>query len=241
MKKSSFVTQKTIALSFLLIAASIAVPASANEGGVRSPVGRGLPHKAEMQKPPIDLQSITLALTQGDYPSFTKALLNAGVTESVSEEQFSVMVSAFAKVKAGDIAGAQKSIMDAKLSPLLHRLIMGQKASLTEAQKTALKNAGDLLKQGKKEEARVILEAAGLTNLVEPIKSDRSLEIKSALEKAKTLRAEGKTEEAKTVLKDAGITQKAEAKMEHEMNVDKKENTKAGIFQRLKHFFKLGK
>lgn len=243
MKKSSFTPKKAIALGLLLIAASVATSASANEGRVDPSVQRGLPHKAEMRpvQKSIDLQNITLALTQGDYALFTKALLDANIKEPVSEAQFSVMVSAFAKVKAGDIAGAQKGIVDAKLSPLLHRLIMGQKASLTEAQKTALKNAGELLKQGKKEEARIVLEAAGLTNLVEPIKSDRSTEIKSILEKAKVLRAEGKTEEAKAILKDAGITEKAEAKIQHEVKIDKKENAKNNIFKRLKHFFRFGK
>ncbi len=187
----------------------------------------------------LNAEVIRSAIEKSDYALFTKTLTDAGITENITEAQFKIIVSAYTKAKAGDIAGAQTLLKENNMASMLNRFIMGKHLELTDAQKDIIKQAEDLVKAGKLDEAKKVLESAGLPAPSNKIPA-RPEEVKAALEKARTLRAEGKNDEAEKILLDTGISSKAVVKIEKEFD---KENLKErkSILQKIKHFFKFGK
>lgn len=240
--------KKALLVSGVLLAILFAGSVSANEGKIntrpdfekREEMRKNEDKKIKIdddQKIKINMDTIKTALNTNDYALFTKTITDSGFKGVVSQIEFNTMVLAYNKAKTGDIQGAQKIIKDANLNPLLVRFIMNQHLELTDTQKTAIKQASVLSKQGKIEEAKAVLKAAGLPDVIPPAKIDKNADLKIALEKSKALRQEGKNEEAKQVLIDAGITDKALVKINKEF--DKQNNKqKSKFMQRVKNFFK---
>lgn len=196
--------------------------------------------KEEFERSVEIAEDIRLALEKGDYAAFTKAFAEIKSSETIDEAQFKILVEAYAKAKAGDIAGAQTLMKSSSLAPVLNRFVMGKHLALSAEQKEALKKAEVLLKDGKFAEARVMLDASGLP-APEPKKEQvRPEEVKSALEKAKVLRSEGQDEAAAQVLLDAGISPKAVVKIEKEFDKEVSKEKKT-FLQKIKAFFKIGK
>ncbi len=187
---------------------------------------------------------VRLAIESKNYTAFKDSLTAINVKEIPTEAQFNLLVDAYTKAKAGDIVGAQKILKDNNLSPLLNRFIMGQHLELTDAQKTILKQAEELIKQGKTEEAKKLLETAGLPAMPMSKKDmkmpENAEKIKTAMETAKTLRSQGKTEEAKKVLTDAGISEKSISKIDKEFSKQEQKERKS-LVKIFKKFFKFNK
>jgi hypothetical protein len=189
-------------------------------------------------------EKVRLAIESKNYTAFKDALTAINTKEIPTEAQFNLVVDAYTKAKAGDIVGAQKILKDNNLAPLLNRFIMGQHLELTDAQKTILKQAEELIKQGKTDEAKKLLETAGLPSMPMAPKDmkmpENAEKIKMAMETAKTLRSQGKTDEAKKVLTDAGLSEKSISKIDKEFaKQDQKE--RKSLVKIFKKFFKFGK
>lgn len=197
--------------------------------------------KNDDKKIKINMDTIKTALNTNNYVLFTTTIKDGGFKEVVSQAEFDTMVLAYNKAKTGDVKGAQKLIKDAKLNPLLNRFILGQHLELTDAQKTAIKQASVLAKQGKIEEAKAVLKAAGLPDVMPEAKVDKNADLKIALEKAKQLRKDGKNDEAKQVLIDAGITDKALDKINKEFDKENNVKQKSKFMQKVKNFFRFSK
>lgn len=116
--------------------------------------------------------AIDQALTNNDYEAFKKA--TAGKPKppdspEVTEAVFAKMVEAHKLKLAGDTAGAEKIMSDLGFKkPDFSKKHFGKthkfdKSTLTEAQKTAFKEAHTLRKDGKDAEAKALLEKAGIT------------------------------------------------------------------------------
>lgn len=84
-----------------------------------------------------------------------------------------------------------------------------KEVKLTDEQKVAIKTARDLMKEGKFDEAKKVLEAAKVPMPAMPahpiLKNELTAEQKAALIKAKELRTAGDTEGAKAALAAAGL------------------------------------
>lgn len=188
----------------------------------------------------IEIKAIHNALELNDYAAFSTALTAAGITETISEANFKILVDALAKAKSGDISAAQTILKTNNIAPLMHRFIMANHIEITDTQKIALKEAADLAKDGKTLEARAVLQAAGLPDLPKVDPNPRPQELRIALDTAKNLRKEGKIDEAAQTLKDAGISERAIEKIENEFDKEKPA-PKPTVFQKIKNFFKFGK
>lgn len=190
----------------------------------------------------VESEKIRLAIESKNYTAFKDALTLNKITPIPTEAEFNLLAEAYTKAKAGDIVGAQKILKDNNLSPLLNRFVMGKHLSLTDLQKSILKQAEDLIKQGKLEEAKKLLETAGLPAM--PAKDITNIQnaekIKTAIETSKTLRNQGKMEESKKVLVDAGVSDTVIAKIEKEF-VKQEVKEKKSLRQIFKKFFKFGK
>lgn len=187
--------------------------------------------------------AIENALKNNDYNLFTTTVKGFGITETITKEQFSVLVSAYNLFKSNKNAEAIKLLQDNKVNPVLIKFI-NNRPDLTDEQKTILKNASDLIKQGKIEEGKALIQTAGLPEL--PVKMDKKInkaetkakkdEIKKAFDQARELRKEGKLDEAKKVLKDAGIPDSIQEKIRPEFEKNAS-STKVGFFQSFKNLF----
>lgn len=205
---------------------------------------RGLEVEKKDDSKKMNPEMLRKALENKNYSEFKTALTNSGITESKipTESEFVKILEAYNLAKTGDVQGAQKILKENNLNPMLRGLVMGQHLSLTDAQKIAIKNAEELVKQGKTEEARAILVTAGLPQplINNTPKNTQKEAIKTAIDQAKLLKSEGKTEEAKQVLKDAGLDEKSARKMEKEFNKElQKEKKSFGSV--LKNFFKFNR
>lgn len=199
----------------------------------------GKPEKPEMmRKNNLKTEDIAKALSTNDFALFTTTLKNAGFTETVTEANFKIIIEAYTKAKAGDVKGAQELLKTNNITPMMERFIMGQhnKIDLTDAQKSTLKQAKELMEQGKKDEAEALIKTAGLPLPMKGEMNQEHKEMKEALEKAKELRKEGKKDEAKEVLKQAGVTAKTQKKLEREFK-SQEIKTKGGLLGQLKKFF----
>ncbi len=187
--------------------------------------------------------SIELSLKNNDYDLFINTLKGLSINETVSRDQFSVLVNAYNLFKQNKNAEAVQLLKDNKVNPVLIKFI-NNRPDLTEKQKEILKQASDLIKQGKTDEAKELIKNAGLPEY--PAKIDKKInkvetkvknnELKAAFEKARQLKKEGKIDEAKKVLKDAGIPETVQEKIRPEFE---KNNTdeKIGLFQSFKNLF----
>lgn len=199
----------------------------------------GRAEKPEMaRKNNLKTEDIAKSLSTNDFALFTTTFKNAGFTETVTEANFKIVVEAYTKAKAGDVKGAQELLKTNNIMPMMERFIMGQhnKVELTEAQKAVLKQAKELMEQGKKAEAEALLKTAGMPLPMKGEMDQEHKDMKQALEKAKELRKEGKKSEANEVLKQAGITARTQKKLEREFRGQEIKN-QGGLFRQLKKFF----
>ncbi len=187
-------------------------------------------------------ESIQKAIESKNYTDFTKALSDAEVKETITEAQFNIIAEAYTKAKSGDVKGAQELLKSNNLNPMLHGFIMGQHMQLTDAQKEVLKKAEELIKQGKIDEAKALIESAGLPKppIMAIDKNIKKEELKTAIETAKQLKSDGKIDEAKKVLSDAGIPERATEKLEKEFNREEHKERKS-LVSIFKNFFRIGK
>ncbi len=185
---------------------------------------------------------IETALKNNDYNLFTQTLKKLNINDSITNEQFTVLVNAYKLFKENKQAEAVKLLKDNNVNPILIKFI-NNRPDLTDAQKEALKKASDLIKQGKTEEAKAIISAAGLPTVpknidhkINKIENKANKEdIKKALDKARELRKEGKLDEAKKVLKDAGVPDQIQDKIHFASTTVK--DKKTGILQTIKNLF----
>lgn len=187
--------------------------------------------------------AIENALKNNDYNLFVNTLKGLNINESVTQEQFAVLVNAYTLFKQNKVSEAVQLLKDNNVNPVLIKFI-NNRPDLTDVQKDTLRQASDLIKQGKIDEAKTLIKSAGLPET--PVKIDKKInkvelkakkdELKTAFEKARELKKEGKIDEAKKVLKDAGIPDNVQEKIrpEFERALD---NAKVGFFQSLKNLF----
>lgn len=111
---------------------------------------------------------------------------------------------------------------------------------LTDAQKSAIKQAGDLAKVGNYEEAQKVLQVADLPISKESKneKVTKKAEVaKQAIKKADELTKTGKKEAAKEVLKNAGIPETVAAQIQSE-TLESQIPEKKSFLKKVVDFFK---
>lgn len=120
-----------------------------------------------------DHLAIKNAITSGDYQAFLLATKNKPADmPTITQEQFNVIVAAEKLRVAGDTVGAKKLLTDAGIQGRGMMMGKGHKKggeemkafidSLTDTQKEILKQAHDLKKAGKKDEADKLLKNSGI-------------------------------------------------------------------------------
>jgi hypothetical protein len=191
----------------------------------------------------INKTAIENSLKNNDYNLFLSTVKSFGITENITNDQFNILVSAYNLFKSNKNAEAVKLLQDSKVNPILIKFI-NNRPDLTDDQKTVLKNASDLIKQGKIEEGKALILTAGLPEI--PAKIDKKInkveakakkdDIRKAFDQARELRKEGKLDEAKKVLKDAGIPDSIQEKIRPEFEKNAT-TTKVGLFQSFKNLF----
>lgn len=191
--------------------------------------------------------SIENSFKNNDYNLFIQTIKKLNINDSISKEQFSVLVNAYNLFKNQKPAEAVKLLQDNKINPVLIRLI-NNRPDLTDAQKETLKKASDLIKQGKVDEARALISSAGIPSLPKVmdkkinkvenkvIKSNKE-ELKKAFDKARELRKQGKIDEAKKVLKDAGVPDQIQDKVNVSSTTKSNLKNNTGFFQSIKNLF----
>lgn len=187
--------------------------------------------------------SIENALKNNDYKLFIDTIKSFGINENITNDQFNVLVSAYNLFKSNKNSEAVKLLQDNKINPILIKFI-NNRPDLNDAQKDILKNASDLIRQGKIEEGRALIKNAGLPEM--PNKIDKKInkienkarrdEVREAFDQARDLRREGKNDEAKKVLKDAGIPDSIQDKIRPEFE-KKATSTKVSFLNSFKNLF----
>ena len=191
--------------------------------------------------------AIENALKNNDYGLFTSTLISLGISETISTEQFSILVQAYELFKTNKQDEAVKLLHDSKVNPILIKFI-NNRPDLTNAQKEILKQASDLIKQGKTAEAKTLITSSGLPQIPKVI--DRKInkfeerankeELKKAFNEARQLRKEGRIDEARKVLKDAGVPDQIQDRIRPEFDEASSTLThvgKVGFLQSLKNLF----
>jgi hypothetical protein len=184
--------------------------------------------------------AIENALKDNNYNLFITTLKDLNIDEVVTTDQFAVLVNSYNLFKQDKKDEAIKLLQDNKVNPILIKCI-NDRPDLTVAQKEILKQASDLIKQGKLDEAKALIKTTGLSDIPTGIsqkivkvenKANKE-EWKNAFEQARDLRKQGKIDEAKKVLKDAGIPDQIQDKIRPEFE----KNIAGGFFQSLKNLF----
>jgi len=189
----------------------------------------------------IKTNNIQKSIESKNLEDFNKELNNIGFNHNLDQSDFDVVINAYTKAKSGDIQGAQKIMRDSDISPMFNRFIMGQHMQLTIDQKESIKKAENLIKEGKKDEAKSVLVESGLpTPFFDSPKHTQKEALKNTINQAKVLKSEGKTEEAKQVLQNAGIPEKSFRNLEKEFSRETQKDKKS-FFGTIKNFFKFSK
>ena len=118
---------------------------------------------------------IKQAFATGDYQTFLAVTKKDDKDEPIiTEAQFNAMIEAQKLRAAGDVAGAKKILDDAGIKPPVYgktgkgghhefgKEMKGHMRALTDAQKEIMKQARELMKTGKKDEANALLKNAGI-------------------------------------------------------------------------------
>lgn len=116
-------------------------------------------------------EAIHTALRANDYAAFTKAIAQMPKPEDapeITEAVFAKMVEAEKLRQSGDRAGAQAIMKELGFKAFHQGKRGGVPLNLTDAQKTAWKEAHTLMHEGKHDEAKAILSAAGITPPTRP-------------------------------------------------------------------------
>ncbi len=112
-------------------------------------------------------QAIEQALTTNNYTAFKTATASFSKFKKmpeVTEAMFVKMVEAYKLKQSGDKEGAQKIMTELGFKKLPGMHVLNKvKANFTDAQKTTLKDAKVLRDAGKIDEAKMLLEKAGIT------------------------------------------------------------------------------
>jgi hypothetical protein len=192
--------------------------------------------------------AIENSLKNNDYSLFTTTLRGLSINETVTTDQFAVLVNAYNLFRQGKRDEAIKLLQDNKVNPILIKFI-NNRSDLTVAQKEIMKQASVLIKQGKIEEAKSLIKTAGLPEM--PVGISQKIiklenkankeEWKNAFDKSRELRRQGKVDEARKVLKDAGVPDQIQDKIRPEFEKNSTttnfKNQKVGFFQSLKNLF----
>lgn len=187
--------------------------------------------------------AIENSLKNNDYVLFTNTLKSLNIKETVSTDQFSVLVNAYKLFKSNKANEAVKLLKDNKVNPALIKFV-NNRPDLTDAQKETLKKASDLIKQGKIDEAKLLISNAGISSMPRGIDNKinkleekiNKQDFKKALDQARELKKQGKIDEAKKILKDAGILNQNQNKINIASTTNTKTN-KVGFFQSIKNLF----
>ncbi|MBP6948735.1 MAG: hypothetical protein KBC41_01370 [Candidatus Pacebacteria bacterium] len=171
--------------------------------------------------------AIKQAVTAGDYQAYLATTKEYKIGVPVlTESQFSVMVQAHKLRALGDNAGAKKLLDDAKITPPQSKEGnggMGSKlgkrkdmTAFTDTQKTVMRQALLLRKEGKTTEADTLLKNAGINTPfhkggkggegMKTFMSGLTDTQKAIMDQAHTLMENGKKDEASVLIKNAGIT-----------------------------------
>ena len=128
--------------------------------------------------------AIKNAFATDDYQSYLTTIKDhPSHMPTLTETQFHVMIQANKLREKGDQAGAKKLLLDAGIKPPMHdrKDMHGDRGgkmkmtNLTDAQKTTLTEAQALLKAGKKDEAKTLLDNAGIKMPMHRVKGDSKL------------------------------------------------------------------
>lgn len=187
--------------------------------------------------------AIENALKNNDYALFTTTLKSLNINEPITNAQFTVLSNAYSLFRANNQSAAVKLLQDNNVNPVLIKFI-NNRPDLTEGQKEILKQASDLVKSGKIEEAKVLIKTAGLPEVPKVLGKKitkveakaKKQDLKKAFDQARDLKREGKIDEAKKVLKDAGIPDAVQEKIRPEFE-KMGTGTKVSFLQSLKNLF----
>lgn len=230
------VNKQIIILSLILATVFL----NSNSVSANSGIKRGSVNKnQELVQGKNDIET---ALKNNDYNLFIQTLKKLNINDSITNDQFTILVNAYKLFRDNKQDEAVKLLKDNNVNPILIKFI-NNRPDLTDSQKEALKKASDLVKQGKIEDAKTVISSAGLPDVPKQInkkinkaefKADKD-ELKKALDKARDLRKEGKLDEAKKVLKDAGVPDQIQDKIHFASTTLK--DKKTGILQTIKNLF----
>lgn len=190
----------------------------------------------------VNKTAIENSLKNHDYNLFINTLYGLGINESITNNQFDILVSAYNLFKANKNSEAVKLLQDNNVNPVLIKFI-NNRPELTDDQKNILKNAYDLIKQGKIEDGKEMLKTAGLSDI--PMKMDKKInqielkakkeEVRKVFNQVRELKKAGKFDEAKKILKDADIPDFVkDGVYAEEKPVD---TVKTGLFNSFKNLF----
>ena len=233
------INKKIILLSILLAAAMVN-----NSNIYASTVKKSLVGKNH-EVIQTNKMAIENALKNNDYILFTNTLKSLNISEVITQDQFTVLVNAYSLFKQDKKGEAVQLLQINKVNPILIKFI-NDRPDLTDAQKQILKQASDLIKEGKIEEAKSLIKSAGLNDTPKVLtkkiakienRANRD-ELQKAFTQARELRQQGKLDEAKKVLKDAGIPDSIQEKIRPEFEkVATSTNAKIGFLQSFKNLF----
>lgn len=187
--------------------------------------------------------AIENALRNNDYTLFTNTLKSLNISEVITNDQFTVLVNAYNLFKQDKKIEAVQLLQLNKVNPILIKFI-NNRPDLTDAQKDILKQASDLIKAGKIEEAKTLIKTAGLPEApkalgkkIQKIENKANKEnVRTAFAQARELKEQGKLDEAKKVLKDAGIPDTIQDKIRPEFE-KAASSTKISFLQSFKNLF----
>ncbi|MBC7767039.1 hypothetical protein H7Y21_03545 [Arenimonas sp.] len=189
--------------------------------------------------------AIENALKNNDYALFTNTLKSLNIAEVITQDQFTVLVNAYNLFKQDKKNEAVQLLQLNKVNPILIKFI-NDRPDLTDSQKQILKQASDLIKVGKIEEAKALIKTAGLPEVPKSLSLGKKImkieskankeEFQKAFTQARELKELGKLDEAKKVLKDAGIPDSIQEKIRPEFEKSGTTTT-IGFLQTFKNLF----
>ena len=187
--------------------------------------------------------AIENSFKNNDYNLFIETIKKLNINDAITKDQFDVLVKVYNLFKENKQTDAIRLLQENKINPILMRFI-NNRPDLSDTQKESLKQASDLIKQGKTVEAKSLISSLGLSNIPNAIgkkinktevRANRD-ELKKAFDTARDLRKEGKIDEAKKVLRDAGVPDQIQDKIGTASTTNGK-NKQICLIQSIKNLF----
>lgn len=187
--------------------------------------------------------AIENAFKNNDYNLFIDIIKKLNINDNITKDQFDILVKAYNLFKEDKQTDAVKLLQENKINPVLIRFI-NNRPDLSDTQKESLKQASDLIKQGKIIEAKSLIASLGLSNIPKTIGNKinktevraKKEELKKAFDIARDLRKEGKIDEAKKVLRDVGVPDQIQDKVGVSSTTNFKDK-QISLFQSVKNLF----